>query len=283
MTGATPALIYILGVGRSGSTLLERLLASAPGAAGMGEAHCLWRLPLAELTCSCGAPGPDCGVWREAMARAGIGEKQLAQLRELEATTIRHHRIARAGFSLRRLARSPDIRTFLAMQSALFAAFAEVSDANLLIDSSKAAPRAWALAALPETRLIRITRDANAVSTSWTRRKHDPSLGEAMPERSARDIWRERAIANTSAALLSHRTGMAEIRYEDLATDPRGALQKALGPGIANAVRWSGARNFAPDPNYHSLSGNPDRFSSGSIEIRPLAAPTTENSERKAA
>ena len=49
----TPRVVYILGAGRSGSTVLERLLASADRVAGAGELHILWRAPFARLRCAC--------------------------------------------------------------------------------------------------------------------------------------------------------------------------------------------------------------------------------------
>ena len=66
-----PKVTYILGAGRSGSTVLERLLSSAPGVVGTGEIATLWRRTLSALTCSCGAPAPDCPFWVDVRAKAG--------------------------------------------------------------------------------------------------------------------------------------------------------------------------------------------------------------------
>ena len=88
-------------------------------------------------------------------------------------------------------------------------------------------------------------------------------------------LRRERIKVMASAALLARQTGVARIRYEDLASEPRAAVRVALGPGLAGAIAWRGVRAFSPDPNYHSLSGNPDRFSTGDIAIRP-PEPTDE-------
>lgn len=262
-------LIYILGVGRSGSTLLERMLGSAPGARAMGEVHALWRLPLASLTCSCGAPGPECPVWTETRARAGLDEAALGRLARLESEAIRHKIVARSGFTLSPFLARPNVQEFLKSQESLFQAFAEVTGARLLIDSSKAAPRAWALAARPETRIVRLTRDPVGVRASWAARKHDPSRGGAMEARSVAAQARETLVERVSVRLLAQWTGVATLRYEDLIEAPRDALRATLGPGVAGAVAWRGDARFAPDPEYHSLLGNPDRFlHGGSIEVR---------------
>lgn len=266
-------LIYILGVGRTGSTLVERMLASAPGAAAMGEAHALWRLPLAELTCSCGAPGPDCPVWSETRARAGLDEDGLARLAELERKAIRHKVIAASGFSVQSFGLRPEIQEFLNIQNLLFDAFAEVVGAALLIDSSKAPPRAWALAARPGVRILRLTRAADAIRASWAAGKHDPSRSGPMETRGGGRLARERLVEKLSSRLLARQTGLAELSYEDLVAGPRDALRDALGPGLTNAIAWRGDASVAPDQNYHSLLGNPDRFVHGEIEVRAPSPP----------
>ena len=68
----TPKITYILGAGRSGSTVLERLLSSAPDVVGVGEVATLWRQPLSDLTCSCGAPAPECAFWTDVRAKVGF-------------------------------------------------------------------------------------------------------------------------------------------------------------------------------------------------------------------
>lgn len=261
-------LTYILGVGRSGSTLVERMLASAPGAKAMGEVHALWRLPLPTLTCSCGAPGPDCPVWSETRARAGFDGDGLKLLSQLERRAIRHRTIARVGFSLSAFLRHPDVEAFRSRQEALFAAFAETTSAGTLIDSSKAAPRAWALAGRGRTRILRLTRDTGAVRASWAARKADPSRSGPMEARSGPGLMRETIVERVSFRLLSRQTAITALRYEDLVVAPRAALGDALGANTADAVAWRGAARFAPDPDYHSLLGNPDRFQRGEIEVR---------------
>lgn len=267
---AGPEIIYILGVGRSGSTLLERMLASAPHATGVGEVHVLWRRPLRDLVCACGAPAPECGFWAEARARAGLGAPEIAELRDLEWRAVRHRRIAARGFSLPALSADPDIARFNALQTALFGAVAEMTGATFIIDSSKAAPRAWALAAArPDMKIIRLTRRARDVARSWASMKTDPFDGPMR--RSAVAQARERVVTAASAAILAAQRPVTPLRYAALAADPRAALTAALGRQATEGVAWRGARVFAPDPLWHALSGNPDRFGRGPVEVRPPA------------
>jgi len=62
-----PAVIYILGTGHSGSTILQYLLAGRPNIIGLGEVRQLtdrrnWRQGLVE-PCSCGAAVETCSLW----------------------------------------------------------------------------------------------------------------------------------------------------------------------------------------------------------------------------
>ena len=66
-----PVVVYVGGLGRSGSTLLERALARLPGFVGLGEVVYLWeRGLLNDETCGCGEPFSDCAFWRAVGERA---------------------------------------------------------------------------------------------------------------------------------------------------------------------------------------------------------------------
>src|SRR5262245_21004542 len=56
--------LFIGGLGRSGSTLLERLLCEMPGVAAMGEVVHLWQRGLADgERCACGRAFGQCPFW----------------------------------------------------------------------------------------------------------------------------------------------------------------------------------------------------------------------------
>ncbi len=80
--GRPVTVIYIAGLGHSGSTLLELLLASHPDVVGMGEiALQVERLLLSpsssagEEPCSCGATARDCEFWGELVAKPWFDRK----------------------------------------------------------------------------------------------------------------------------------------------------------------------------------------------------------------
>jgi hypothetical protein len=62
-----PTVVLIGGYGRSGSTLLERMLGQIPGYFSAGELCHIWERGLIEKQlCGCGMPLPECDLWRDA-------------------------------------------------------------------------------------------------------------------------------------------------------------------------------------------------------------------------
>jgi len=56
--------LYIGGFGRSGSTLVERILGQLPGFCSAGEIVFLWQRGLIDgQLCGCGVPVPECEFW----------------------------------------------------------------------------------------------------------------------------------------------------------------------------------------------------------------------------
>lgn len=58
-------IIYVAGYGRSGSTLLDTVLANHPAVFGGGELTWLYQQILENQTCSCGLPLHDCDFWND--------------------------------------------------------------------------------------------------------------------------------------------------------------------------------------------------------------------------
>ena len=65
-------ILYIAGAGRSGSTLLERLLGQLPACVAVGEARHLWREDPTTARCGCGRVLTECDHWRAVIEPAGF-------------------------------------------------------------------------------------------------------------------------------------------------------------------------------------------------------------------
>ena len=72
--------LYIAGVGRSGSTLLERMLGAVPGSVNTGELNAIFsRVASQDQRCGCGEPFSACAFWasrrRRGVRRLGDGDR----------------------------------------------------------------------------------------------------------------------------------------------------------------------------------------------------------------
>ncbi|WP_226900067.1 sulfotransferase [Nonomuraea phyllanthi] len=214
----TTRVIFLGGLGRSGTTLLERLLGELPGVVALGEVVHLWeRGVLAEELCGCGTPFPACPFWRQVGERAFGGWTQalVGRVLTLRRRVDRTRRITRIAH--------PDLAEYVQAYRLLY----EATGAPVVIDSSKHASLACCLVAGGvDVRVVHVVRDPRAVAHSWARTVRRPEDGRPMtrwgPARTALH-W---TAQNTALELLRGRGArVTRIRYEDLLADPGRTLR----------------------------------------------------------
>ncbi|WP_230970774.1 hypothetical protein [Nitrogeniibacter aestuarii] len=263
-------IIYVLGSGRSGSTVLERVMATAADTVGVGEFHCFWRRPAHELLCSCGQTFSRCEFWTEVVRASRISEADLVRLRTLEDSVVRNKFLLQQRFSLARLTSNPQVKEFLGYQDVLLDAVCAVSGKTTIIDSSKAGPRGWIMALDDRVSFVHVTRQAQDVFPSWMLPKWDRVREAPMKQMSlvhaAFDWWR----VEQSAAMLRKQVAIRHIDYAQFAHSPEEALLAAriTGPnGLLGEIPWLDGSSVESPTDYHSLNGNPDRYDRGPIQI----------------
>lgn len=263
--------LYISGSGRSGSTLVERLLHAGGAGCALGEFHCLWRLPRDQQTCACGVPAAEDSFWTEVLAHARFTAAEFQELGRLEQTVVRTGYIAKHKFQLARLAVQADVRRFLELQFRVFEAISDVSQRSVLIDSSKAGPRAWILACDERVKFLHLWRDPADVIASWRSRKFDRGLGSEMQRLSIMRAAIDWAKVEGLMRRLGRQTKVTSLDYRAICVDPRATLDHALvasGLPPIDASSWLESHKMVPVSGYHSLNGNPDRFDREPIAVR---------------
>jgi hypothetical protein len=254
--------VYVAGEGRSGSTLLGSLLATALGAFDCGELHRLWVSRVDGRICTCGVEVARCPVWS---AVAGDVRCQLELPDDEVVAEIARGRLRQRQLLAPRLPGPP--RDELRLRWATEAAIERVTGARVFVDSSKLSSVLWTASHLPRPLVVaHLVRDPRAVAFSWSRARIDPSLGGAPMERkstvrSASDWLRAHATAERVVRRLGGPLGgarVARVRYEDLVRDPAVAVAAIDGDCTAEAV----SRAFARDDGRpsHAIAGNPTRF-----------------------
>ncbi|GIJ51914.1 sulfotransferase [Virgisporangium aliadipatigenens] len=263
--------VGIMGTGRSGSTLLEFLLAARlRDARAVGELDTIVTRSYQDAEpCSCGKPAVDCPEWTAVLTAlvADPAHEEWVSLVEnrrgwrrfclrLGAAALRRRWTGRAGRPPRGLA---------AYDPVLDALRALAAGHDTLLDNSKTPLHFYALASTGavDLRVVHLLRRPQAVVWSWRRRKPLPESGDRnwhMEPRSALRTGAAWCVNAVQAALfrrLFPDVPYVRMSYDELCADPAGAVDRcvrALGLLDAGEVRRDAPRA------YHVLGGNPARF-----------------------
>ena len=270
--------IFVIGKGRSGSTLLDGALGSLNGFFSMGEAW-VWRgkAPTSAGICGCGELVANCPVWSRVYARMEAGGHDVTQ----------HAQVARWRADVERWTRTkrllsvdaegtgswPSLEAYVTYAAAFYSAVAAVTGARVLIDSSKWPVNPGPLGLIPNVipYVLHLVRDPRAVTFSWQRRKHWSEGGEEMARHGSAYSSLSWLARNFIAARVAQRAGPRSLllRYEDFADRPGEQLRR-----IADWVGEQPSDLPAPDactlnirPG-HTLMGNAVRFRSGTVDVR---------------
>lgn len=265
-----PSVLYLCGWGRSGTTVLCRVLGGVEGFASLGELRSLWDADPARHRCGCGEVVAACPFWTAVLGRAlgGAGADELAAVRRARdgAARLRHLATGRH----RRPTRYADVL------ASVYEAAAAVSGARVLVDSSKHPADAALLAASGEVdlRVLHLVRDPRAVAHSWS----------AVPDPAADPGDRPPAFGVAAGT----------VRWDAFNVAAELGLRRALGPryrrlgyeavmarprdAVADVVAWAGGHfegpPFAPgSPREvrlgaaHAVAGNPVRRHRGPLVL----------------
>jgi hypothetical protein len=245
--------LYVVGLGRSGSTILSNSLGQIPGFFSGGELNFIWRHNVLEnRLCGCGRPFRECPVWTRVMDQAfggmdGVDPRAMMRLQNL-GTRTRHIPMMLTRGGRRSL---------------------------VIVDSSKEPAHGFAMSMVPgvDFYALHLLRDPRAAAYSWSKKKPQPDtdtrdfMVRFSPAKSSAlwDSW------NASAEALWRRVPdrYLRLRYEDFVADPRECFEKILalvgepdaGPPLV------GEREVKLGVS-HTVSGNPNRFETGAVELR---------------
>ena len=273
-----PTVLYIGGWGRSGSTLLECVLGEASGTVALGEVVHLWERGLgADELCACGEPFSRCPLWTEIGHRAfgGWDRVDRDRVRVLADAVDRQRRMPQSARRRPSAAFRALVVEYADHFRRIYAAAAEITGAQVVIDSSKEIPTALALSHLGDLdlRVLHIVRDARGVAYSWSKVVERPEStdGDSMPRFSplrSTVFW---LSGNLTVRALSHRgVPVARMRYEDLVADAAGSVGRAWRElGMPGRVEIPMTSPTSIDlSTSHSVAGNPMRFRTGPTELK---------------
>ena len=266
---------FILGWGRSGSTVLGNVLGELPGFFCVGEIHWLWQRALVQR-CACGRLVPECPVWSRVLASVGYPDRidpaevwgwQREELRVFHAL-----RLLRMG--PRDVSERPALGNYARVLGDVYRAVAETTGERVIVDTSKLPSAAALLELMPDLDVyyVHLVRDPRAVAYSWQKKEKKRSVD-----------WDEDALRYGAAASTSrwssynlladwiHRKApgrFVTLRYEDFVAHPRAAVgvicrlmdePSEPGPFVDD-------RTFVLGEN-HAVVGNQSRFKHGEVRL----------------
>jgi hypothetical protein len=270
--------LYIMGSGRSGTTLLGSILGEYPDTFAAGEVSYLWeRGILSPRGCGCGSTPMECAVWGEVISRlAGnrdprdLATEQLAHRRSIR---LRHTRQLLRGPTLtppangRANGTQGAVDAYATVLRDVYRVIADVTGSRLIVDTSKHPADAAIVARMTgvDHSIIHVVRDSRAVTHSWRRRKE--GIARRKTVLAALD-WQATNLAADDVRRHHGATSML-IRYEDLMEAPRQHVEAITGfAGISmTPTPFVDDDTVALRPN-HTISGNPARFVAGATTIR---------------
>lgn len=275
--GRSQPVVYIAGLGRSGSTLLERLLVEgSTDWWSVGELVHLWDRGVRDNElCGCGEPFHDCSIWTAVGQRAFGGWNAI----DVHEVISLQSRVARDRFipyllapSLNKAFRARTLH-YVGLVRKVYQAVRDVTGATFVVDSSKHVSAALSLRLDPEMdlKLIHLVRDSRAVAYSWSKTVPRPATGgETMMTKWSPLEVSIRYVAYNTLLTGAFRTRRKEVRYEDYVEFPATNLE-----AIRRWVNGSGSAslNYLTDQvadlsTSHGISGNPVRFKAGPVPLK---------------
>lgn len=268
--------LYILGRGRGGSTILGNVLGEVSGFFCAGESRTFWD-PVVKRdgACGCGLPVSACPVW----------SRVLDELRDIavEEAARRQHAVVQEKRLLKLLRHSDaafrwdEVDRFKQIQRRFYTAVSEVTASDVIVDTSKRPSYAAALRGLPgvDLRIVHLIRDPRASAHSWQSRRYDSVAGGEVRRRNALDSTLRWDLLNLEAEILLRRVGpeqLLQMRYEDFATAPLDAVRRIMGfiEEEERDLPFQTPDKLSLGVN-HTIAGNPSRFTTGELTIQDRA------------
>jgi len=265
---AKPKVIYIMGCGRSGTTIMDILLGNHAGFQSVGELN---NAPLAwnkDETCGCGLSLRECDIWKNVGSdcfqndSTNVHYEILKHQRDIERqVSIVKHVLGLFDRSVIDAYHSYVYDTFRILKTS--------ASVHTVIDSSKSIGRGLAL--LKNTRLdvqiIHLVRDPRGVFFSFQKKN---LVTPTMNILSLALYWNS---VNLLASLLKLKFGknkFLRIRYEDLVTNSDlviTQIENFVGEDLSDVKQK--LRDEVPMDRGHLAMGNRVRSQKVALKLRP--------------
>lgn len=270
-------ILYIMGNGRSGSTILGNILNEITDFFTVGELRQLWEVLLHNhSTCACGKDLYSCEIWRIILASIFTdsipidSEEMLALYNQYG----RNRHVLRMLFPAGRQHAQRQLTPYLANLSKLYQVIADVTHSSVIVDTSKHPSYGAILDMLSDVDVyvVHLVRDPRAVAYSWGTKKFKPDEGIFMIQLPVYKSALRWLTWNLGGWLLWRCNNKRYLRiyYEDFTRQPRVTIEQ-ISQFIdepRKKLPFTSEDEVLLGPN-HIAMGNPNRMDSiGIVQIK---------------
>lgn len=270
--------IYIIGNGRSGSTILDMLLNSSDDIVGVGQ------LSSASddhaQPCSCGNSLEECPLWSKVIAlyEEKTQDYGMARIKELEAWFDKNGNLFRV---MTGNVNRENYDEYLRLTKAKYEAVREVTGKEVIVDSSKMVIRGVSLKRIPglDVRFLHLIRHGQGLIWSTIPRQMRESYkpgnwARILPTRKRFMRLTMRWIKVNMTIAFLRTLGFLKkyhfVKYEGLMQQPRETMMKIADfAGVDRATFDHINDDETSLQTAHLISGNPKIIEQGSIRLSP--------------
>ena len=273
-------IVFVGGWGRSGSTLLTRMLSEVPDFVAVGEVRDVFlRGIMEDRVCGCGERFSACEFWQAVGddAYGGWDKLSVPRLKELRVLTDKPwHVPALIKPGLRKVT-DDAVAEYGELLSTLYRSIRTVSGARYIVDASKIASYGAILqrTAGLSPRFIHLVRDPRGTLNSWmkqVRMTDDLDRTRYMPRYNTASGAGRYLGYNAEMHMVGKKSPHMLMKYEDLVLEPEANIRRALEfigvPSDTDLSHFLGPEGVKLSTN-HTIAGNPMRHESGWIALRP--------------
>jgi len=253
-------IIYIIGAGRSGSTLLDLIMGSHSQITGVGELSNWFfrKKEQSRMTCTCGKNILNCDFWQKVFKNIPQDLKILDSKLKINQDKINFLFNRKKYFFAGNREIKFDLKKYLELNYQIYRNILDFSGKKFVLDSSKEMDRAEVLVLDNrfEMVFVHLVRDGRGTTYSY-KRKHGGIISPMM-------LWVQN---NLKAEIFKRRYPGKTIflSYEDFCKNPREAIEKILKK--VNLSFEPQMMNYRSEV-HHQVDGNPLRIRDDHQEIR---------------
>lgn len=276
---SSPKVLYLIGKGRAGGTLLNNILGQIDGFVAPGELTRLWTWGLGEgWSCGCGRSVKECPFWTDAVARIEadgvVDPERVAAIQSKIQSWRSVPRMFREA--TRPTPRWAELNAYIELLGRTYRALATAASANVIVESTRwpVFPTAFGMVPGVDVYLLHLVRDPRAVAYSWRRKKRlidrpgEPEMQSFGPVYTTTSWWLRSALAE-AVGRRAPKGRYLRVRYEDVIAEPQTWIPRIgqWASGTSPDTGFLGDDSASLEPT-HTVGGNPNRLSTGRVPLR---------------